>query len=119
MRHSWSNCISDVGNDIDCSECANKEEKDACVKIEKSNAVATATAEENDSDSNKDYTDGDGNGDYVVFTETASKGAKQMQYTAQQNQRWDEIFQQLLLYKNEYKSTCVPLRFKGDQEFGE
>jgi len=118
MRRSGSNRTSGVDNDIDRSECANEEEKDACVDMEKSVPVASATAVQDDSDSDEDYTDGDDKSDCVVLTKTAMEGTKQIRYTAQQNKRWDEMFQRLVIYKNKYKSTCVPLRFEGDQELG-
>jgi len=118
MRRSGSNRTSGVDNDIDRSECANEEEKDACVDMEKSVPVASATAVQDDSDSDEDYTDGDDKSDCVVLTKTAMEGTKQIRYTAQQNKRWDEMFQRLVTYKNKYKSTSVPHKFQGDQELG-
>merc|ERR1712032_1102407 len=50
------------------------------------------------------------------FKKKATKRTKQIRYTAQQNKKWDEMFQRLVTYKETYKSTSVPRNFEGDQE---
>jgi hypothetical protein len=66
---------------------------------------------------NDDYnTDNDGDGD--GNDDVASAKSKKRTYTKWQNERWDEMFQRLVAYKKEHKSTTVPNGYKLDPKLG-
>ncbi|OEU09068.1 hypothetical protein FRACYDRAFT_228936 [Fragilariopsis cylindrus CCMP1102] len=41
-----------------------------------------------------------------------------MRYSTLQNKKWDDMFQQLVAYKKEYKSTTVPISYEADPKLG-
>jgi hypothetical protein len=49
---------------------------------------------------------------------TKTTGKRTIKYTRWQNEKWNEMFRQLVAYKKEHKSTSVPYNYQADPKLG-
>jgi hypothetical protein len=75
--------------------------------------------DENENELEEDYVEKDDEDDNDHNSSRRTKAGKYtMQYTKEQNERWNEKFQRLVTYKKEYNSTSVPAKYKEDPKLG-
>jgi hypothetical protein len=78
-----------------------------------------APPDENNNELDTDYSDDDHDDDDGDDEPKKSRtGKNTMVYTTKQNKRWNKMFQRLVAYKKQHKSTMVPNNHTADPELG-
>ena len=62
--------------------------------------------------------DNDDGRDVSSAAKSKTKRKSTMRYSTLQNKKWDDMFQQLVAYKKEHKSTIVPISYEADPKLG-
>ena len=115
IRHNYvsKKDTSKVSNTNSNAICLINEGKGKCTRhinndIENStkNSVVDVSFENNNDD------------DDVILTKETTEQTRPLRYSVFQTEKWDDMFQRLIVYKNEHTSTDVPKGYKVNPQLG-